>query len=167
MFESDSRLIGIESSAFSFSSLRSIEIPRNIEILGSSCFSWCQSLSSISFESNSRLNRIESKTFSSSLESIEIPSSVQFIDGSAFSHSKVNSISIESGNDIFVFEHEFLVDVLHHKLIRNFSMLTDAFRLQTFVLTSCQDVKAVTAELGWEAFSEKDGHQKEMYAGFQ
>jgi hypothetical protein len=52
-FESNSRLIRIESDAFSFSSLQSIEIPRNVEILGSSCFSDCNSLSSISFESNS------------------------------------------------------------------------------------------------------------------
>jgi hypothetical protein len=49
-------------------------------MLGSSCFSFCESLSSISFESNSRLNRIESSAFSnSSLRSIEIPRNVQFI----------------------------------------------------------------------------------------
>jgi hypothetical protein len=44
-------LTRIESSAFSSSSLKSIELPRNVEILGSSCFYRCESLSSISFES--------------------------------------------------------------------------------------------------------------------
>jgi hypothetical protein len=50
-FEWESRLTRIESSAFSGSSLQSIVIPRNVEILCSSCFSCCESLSSISFES--------------------------------------------------------------------------------------------------------------------
>jgi hypothetical protein len=36
-------------------------IPSNVEILGSSCFCGCRSLSSISFESNSRLKGIESR----------------------------------------------------------------------------------------------------------
>jgi hypothetical protein len=39
---------------------KGIEIPRMTEILGSSCFSRCESLSAISFESNSRLKRIGS-----------------------------------------------------------------------------------------------------------
>jgi hypothetical protein len=53
-FESNSRLIRIESDAFFYSPLQSIVIPSNVEILGSKCFSYCQSLSSITFESNSR-----------------------------------------------------------------------------------------------------------------
>jgi hypothetical protein len=86
-------LIRIESNAFSFSPIGSIEIPGNvqfidgsafieiksqcvsietgnetfvignIEILGSSCFRCCYSRSSISFESNSRLIQIESDAF--------------------------------------------------------------------------------------------------------
>jgi hypothetical protein len=68
------------------------------------------------------LTRIESIVFlSSSLQSIVIPRNVQFIDGSAFINVTLLSISIESGNEIFVIEHDFLIDILHHKLIRNFS----------------------------------------------
>jgi hypothetical protein len=86
-FESNSRLIRIESSAFSYSSLESISIPRNVEIFGSSCFSSCRSLSSISFESNSRLLRIESHSFPySSLESIEIPQNVEILSSSWSNH---------------------------------------------------------------------------------
>jgi hypothetical protein len=121
-FESNSRLTRIESEAFSYSSLQSILIPRNVEILGSSCFASCKSLSSITFESNSHLTRIESEAFSdSSLQSIVIPRNIRFIDGSAFIGVTLSSISIESGNDIFVIENDFLIDVLHHKSIRNFS----------------------------------------------
>jgi TPR repeat protein len=84
-FESNSRLIRIESDAFSESSLQSIVIPMSVEILGSSCFSFCRSLSSISFESNSRLIRIESRAFSdSSLQSIMIPMNVEILGSSSF-----------------------------------------------------------------------------------
>jgi hypothetical protein len=121
-FESNSRLIRIESLAFSQSSLRSIMIPKSVEILGSSCFSFCYSLSSITFESNSQLIRIESLAFSfTSLQSIEIPRNVQFIDGSAFANLFLSSISLEPGNKTFVVENGFLIDILHHKLIHNFS----------------------------------------------
>jgi hypothetical protein len=121
-FESNSRLTRIESKAFYGSSLQSILIPKNVEILGSSCFSNCQSLSSITFESDSHLTRIESKAFSfSSFQSIVIPRNVEFIDGSAFIGVTLSSISIESGNSIFVIENDFLIDIRHHKFIRNFS----------------------------------------------
>jgi hypothetical protein len=59
-------------------------IPRNVEILGSGCFSNCELLSSITFESNSHLTRIESEAFDgSSLQSILIPSTILFIASDA------------------------------------------------------------------------------------
>jgi hypothetical protein len=74
------------------------------------------------FEPNSHLTRIESEAFScSSLLSMVIPRNVQFIYGSAFADVTLSSISIESGNDIFVIGNNILIDVVHHKLIRNFS----------------------------------------------
>jgi uncharacterized protein YajQ (UPF0234 family) len=105
-----------------FSESSKIEIGKHIEILGSKRFSSCNVLSSITFEANSNLTRIESEAFSySSLRSIVIPRNVQFIDGSAFFGVTLSSISIESENEIFVIKNDFLIDVLHHKLIRNFS----------------------------------------------
>jgi hypothetical protein len=54
----------IESNAFSScSSLKSITIPRHVQILCSGCFSYCEPLSSISFGRDSELKRIESITF--------------------------------------------------------------------------------------------------------
>jgi hypothetical protein len=68
----------------SFSELSEIEIARTIELLGSTNFSSCQSLSSITFESNSHLTRIESFAFSSSsVQSILIPSTILFIPSDA------------------------------------------------------------------------------------
>jgi hypothetical protein len=51
-----------------------MEIPDSAEILGSSCFGYYQLFSSMSFESNSQLTRIESDSFAvSSFETIVIP----------------------------------------------------------------------------------------------
>jgi hypothetical protein len=76
----------------------------------------------MSFESNSRLTRIESSAFSySSLQSIVIPRNVQFIDGSAFCNVPLSSISIESGNNTFIIQNDLLIDIICDKLIRNFS----------------------------------------------
>jgi hypothetical protein len=72
--------------------------------------SCCGSLSAISFESNSRLTRIESSGFSSSsLESIEIPRNVHVSDGSAYLGVRLNIISIEAGHDRFVIENDPLL----------------------------------------------------------
>jgi hypothetical protein len=78
-FESNSRLIRIDSYPFSKSSVQSIVIPRSVEILGSSCFRDCKSLSSISFESNSRLKRIKSQACCGCQLSIVTPSTVVFV----------------------------------------------------------------------------------------
>jgi hypothetical protein len=50
---------------------------------------------------------------------------VQFIDGSAFVGVTLLSIVIESGNEIFVIENDFLIDGLDHKLICNFLELSE------------------------------------------
>jgi hypothetical protein len=91
-------LTQIEDEAFSFSSLQSILIPSSVEILGSKCFLWCKSLSSITFESNSRLARIESEAFSfSSLQSISIPRNVEILGSNCFSSCKsLSSVTFES-----------------------------------------------------------------------
>jgi hypothetical protein len=86
-------LIRIESKAFFHSSLESIEIPRNVEILGSSCFSDCESLSSISFEPDSQLKHIETQVFHEAHCSVIIPSTIIFI--SYFAVEESHQISID------------------------------------------------------------------------
>jgi hypothetical protein len=152
-FESNSHLARIESEAFYGSSLESILIPQNVEILGSKCFSYCRSFSSITFESDSHLARIESEAFSfSSLQSIAIPRNVQFIDGSAFVGVTLSSIIIESGNEMFVIGDGLLIDVLHHRLIRNFSTSSSIeIGMNIEILGShcfswCQSLSSITVE---------------------
>jgi hypothetical protein len=68
------------------------------------------------------LTRIESSAFSSSsLQSITIPPNVDFIDGSAFIGVGMLCISIEFGNQRFVRDQDFLIDVIDRRLIRDFS----------------------------------------------
>jgi hypothetical protein len=76
-------LTRIESEAFRESSLKSIEIPRNVEILESSCFSGCHSLSSISFVPDSRLKHIETCAFEGVTLFIMVPASILFIASDA------------------------------------------------------------------------------------
>jgi hypothetical protein len=56
-----------------------VNIPRDIEILCSFCFSVYESLESVLFESDSRLTRIESQAFPRFAGPIRIPSGVLFI----------------------------------------------------------------------------------------
>jgi hypothetical protein len=80
-----------------FSESSAIAIGRNIEIVGSNCFSHCISLSSITFESNSHLKRIESAAFSfPSLHSILILNNVEILGLNCFSYCQsLSSIRFE------------------------------------------------------------------------
>jgi hypothetical protein len=78
----------IKSEAFFICSLKSIVIPRIIEILGSYCFLGCGSLSAISIESDSKLNGIESGAFQGmTLTSARVPATVTSIAADAFPKS--------------------------------------------------------------------------------
>jgi hypothetical protein len=104
-----------------FGSQKSVTIPHHVETLGPRCFSLLTSLSSISFETESQLKRIEPHAFSSSsLKSIVIPRSVIFIDGSAFSSLENFSLSIETGNGTFFVDGDFLFDLSKATIIRYF-----------------------------------------------
>jgi hypothetical protein len=94
-----------------FGSFRSIVIPSSVVVLGQGSFYECESLESVTFESGSRLERIEELAFSGSgLRSIEIPGSVSFIDGSAFTDLSV--ISVAPDNMRFRVRECFLEDLV-------------------------------------------------------
>jgi hypothetical protein len=104
-----------------FSSSSDVEIPSNIEILGSECFSFCKSLSSISFESNSRLIRIESQAFHELDVVVVIPSTIEFIGSDAIPN--VSQIQIPDGDYCHGFDrwrqlNEFGVKVDFRRIFR-------------------------------------------------
>jgi hypothetical protein len=76
-----------------------IIIPASIEGLINWCFSECESLSSIRFESGVNLSRIEARTFNTTvLVEIIIPSSVEVLDENYFSVcGSLSSVIFESG----------------------------------------------------------------------
>jgi hypothetical protein len=53
----------IEREAFFVTGLVLIVIPASVEMLSESCFYWCELLSSVTFESGSRLPPIEKEAF--------------------------------------------------------------------------------------------------------
>jgi hypothetical protein len=137
-------LLQIESRAFDSSGVHSIVIPRSVERLCSCSFANCESLSSISFEIQSRLLQIESHAFyRSSFQSITIPRHVAFIgsyafsnssatsivlprtitdiDSLAFRYSKVQPVLKEEGDPILLMENSLLINNVRHALIRDFS----------------------------------------------
>jgi hypothetical protein len=92
----------IGPDSFHSKRITSILIPRHVQILCSSCFLFCKSLSSISFETDSELTRIESNAFAdSSIQSITIPRHVQILCSSCFSACKsLSSISFETDSEL-------------------------------------------------------------------
>jgi hypothetical protein len=84
---------------FYWSGLKSIEIPCSVVVLGKESFYGCDSLESATFESGSRLERIEESVFhGSGLKSIEIPSSIVVLRKSSFYGCKsLELVTFESG----------------------------------------------------------------------
>jgi hypothetical protein len=75
----------IDRRAFASSSLTSITILRHVQILCSSCFAKCKSLSSISFEIDSELTRIEAGACrGTQMSLVVVPGRISFIAGDAF-----------------------------------------------------------------------------------
>jgi hypothetical protein len=80
-----------------------------VEVICESCFEMCQGLSSVRFESGSKLARIESKAFAncSSLSSICIPSSIEVLSrGCFFQCTGLSSVAFELGSRFSSFPQE-------------------------------------------------------------
>jgi hypothetical protein len=96
-FEGQTQMRRIEKCCFSRCSFKSICIPRNIEILGISCFLKCKQLESVIFEDESRLNRIEENCFSQCpLKSVCIPRNVEILGESCFSQAIIEEIMFKN-----------------------------------------------------------------------
>jgi hypothetical protein len=108
VFAPSSQLRRIESNAFSHSSLRTITIPRTVEVLCSSCFASCASLLSVFFESGSRALRFEERAFTGSRnQSITVPRSVEVLCVACFSFCySLSCISFESNSSLKWIENE-------------------------------------------------------------
>jgi hypothetical protein len=94
-------------------------------------------LSSIAFESDSELTRIESEAFAySTLTSITIPRNVEFLDVSAFFCTSKISISIDPDNLHFAVRSNFVFDSSLTRLIRYFGQESDVI-IPSYVEVLC------------------------------
>jgi hypothetical protein len=65
--------------------VKKIQIPSSVEFIGNCCFYECKSLCEITFESRSKLQRIEEYAFyETGVKNVQIPSSVEFIGKKCF-----------------------------------------------------------------------------------
>jgi hypothetical protein len=84
------------------SGLRSIDLPGSLEVICESCFSFCSSLTSVTFDANSRLSRLEHCAFSQSgLQSIHLPGSLEVICELCFSSCEsLASVTFDSPSNL-------------------------------------------------------------------
>jgi hypothetical protein len=125
--------------AFESTRITSTLIPRHVQILCSSCFSDCKSISSISFETESELIHIDSKAFHncSSLKSITIPHHFQILCSSCFSHcNSLSSISFETESELTrIGAGAFVVHLCRQLLRRRIHRLLLAMHFRANVLS--------------------------------
>jgi hypothetical protein len=151
-FESESHLVRIGDSCFSHCSLKSICIPRNVELICGSSFQSCPSLSAISFESNSKLTRIGSHAFyHSRIESVVIPQNVGFIGGAAFEGcSRLSAAIFELGSKIISIESSaFRMTALHSLVLPPIICFIGADAIPGSCDLSCPGIEAVSAFSDW------------------
>jgi serine/threonine protein kinase len=89
--------------AFQGSEIRSIIISRTVEIISCECFADCEDLTSVAFEANSMLRRIESGAFSfcRALTEIIVPRRVEFLGENCFSAcSSLSAIVFEADSSL-------------------------------------------------------------------
>jgi hypothetical protein len=127
-----------------FSTARHLVIGRNVEILGSWCFASCKMLSFVSFESDSRLRRIEHGAFTgSSLQTIVIPRTVEVLGELCFeSCEALSSLSFEEGSRLDRIEAQACqARSLHSVLIPPFVsfIASNAFRAECNLCASESD----------------------------
>jgi hypothetical protein len=101
------------------SALVSIIAPKSVEVLCKYCFSNCKSLTSVAFEFESKLQRIEESTFpGTGLTEFLLPHSLQFLSGSAFVCCALNIVSFRPGRCEFQVHELFIEDIAGQSVVR-------------------------------------------------
>jgi hypothetical protein len=77
-------------------------IPASVEVLGWNCFSDCKALFRVTFESGSRLSRIERRAFyQSSLVEVLIPASVEVLGEECFYECRyLSCVAFKTGSKL-------------------------------------------------------------------
>lgn len=127
-FAEGSQLESIEDEAFYYCKLKSITIPAGVKTIGTSAFSSCPQLTSVTFADNSQLETIGASAFASTssmknaLENIVIPASVTKIGSSAFATDNLKEVIVRGekpatlGSNVFTSSNNLTIYVPHNQL---------------------------------------------------
>jgi hypothetical protein len=113
-FEFGSLLENLEDQVFEkCDGLRSICIPASVRTLPRFCFDYCHSLEALTFESSSKLTKIEIGALRGcrSLQSIELPEFAGQIDGSVFGRLFISHIAVSPQNPYLKVDEHCLVNI--------------------------------------------------------
>jgi hypothetical protein len=102
-FTADCKITTLPQDAFRESKIESIVVPGSVKCIGTSCFTGCQNLTQVRFESESQLKEIRIHAFldCSALKSITIPGSVTILETGCFSGCKgLTSVKFEKGSQL-------------------------------------------------------------------
>jgi hypothetical protein len=124
-----------------------LRLSRGIQILSTGCFYGCTFLRSLSFESESKLTRIEAHAFSNcfTLESILLPPSVEFLGEASFSScNSLSSFAFESGSELTQIEAQALYGCSSLKSI----CLPASLQMIDGSAFACTDISRITVEEG-------------------
>jgi uncharacterized radical SAM superfamily Fe-S cluster-containing enzyme len=121
-----------------------IVIESRIEILCESCFFKCESLTSVTFESNSKLHRIEESAFTQSgLRTIQIPASVEVLCKSCFDSCRsLTSVTFESNSKLHRIEEAAFAE----SGLRTIEIPASVEVLCKSCFDSCRSLTSVTFE---------------------
>jgi hypothetical protein len=105
-----------------FGSQSTVTISREIVALRLCCFSVCDRLRTLHFESGSALSELENFLFEdcTDLELIDLPPSLENVHGSAFCLTKITKTSVDPGNRHLRVIGDFLIDITRSRLIHYF-----------------------------------------------
>jgi hypothetical protein len=129
-------------------------IPASVEVLCQCCFGKCKSLNSVTFESRSKLQRIESCAFCyTALTSLLLPGSLCFVFGTALATLSLQSMSFWPFRSRFCVREAMIEEPSGKSVIRYFGdFIVVSVRLSVELICEsgfhgCKSLESVTFEL--------------------
>jgi hypothetical protein len=154
-FESESRLQKFGSGVFTDkdvtapSRLKSICIPRSVEIIGAGCFENCECLFELLFEEGSRLRRIEDYAFGNAFSpdanvKISIPASVNYIGAGCFMSNTFQRVTFEAESQLRKIKRE----TFHSDSLSEIRIPASVEILGEACFGECEDLLKIVFESG-------------------
>lgn len=136
--EENSQLKEIESVAFSHSSIKSVHIPKSLEIMGNGAFSYCNLIESITFEQGCKIQQIPSYAFRQvgSIQMVDLTPCIQLteIKSNAFKDSGIYNMILPS--TLTTLESNSLPNILRTLTVLSTTPPSLAYAIYSIYLTT-------------------------------